>query len=344
VNMAKKGRPVKGAKGMKTMNNLGKAAKKAMMTMSKAEREMVVAGLSKGNTSNWSARKLREGLEPKGEKKKKAALEALARVNHQTAKAYFTKANQRILLVGEGNFSFAVSLIELLGGDGSRLTCTAYDTMEVLKEKYKDAAANVKKVSNSGAAVHLEVDGTELENTSELEKNYDLVIFNFPHVGLGIKEQNDNIEINQALIKAYLLSAIEVVHPTGLVCVTIKKGEPYDSWKVARIGLALPGLKLKTGVPFESKGFPGYSHRRTSGHVTENAGDDNDIIKSGAQTFMFAHDLAPPKKDKDDIEEGGRRVGRKPVGAQKKRKGPNAKGSSGGHKFSAGFSKNKAAK
>jgi len=300
--MAKKGRPVKGAKGMKVMNNLGKAAKKAMLGMSKAEREMVVAGLSKGNTSNWSARKLREGLEPKG--KKKAALEAMAPTNHQTAKACFTKPNQRILLVGEGNFSFAVSLIELLGGDGSKLTCTAYDSMEVLKEKYKDAAANIKTVSNAGAAVHLEIDGTELEDTPQLEKNYDLVIFNFPHVGLGIKEQNDNIEVNQALIKAYLLSAIEVVHSTGLVCVTIKKGEPYDSWKVARVGLALPGLKLKTGAPFDANAFPGYSHRRTSGHVTENAGDDNDIIKTGAQTYMFTHDLAPPKKDKDDDDEG----------------------------------------
>ena len=34
---------------------------------------------------------------------------------------------QRILLVGEGNFSFAVALLELIGGDGERLTCTAYD-------------------------------------------------------------------------------------------------------------------------------------------------------------------------------------------------------------------------
>ena len=36
---------------------------------------------------------------------------------------------------------------------------------------------------------------TELEETSGIEKNYDLIIFNFPHVGLGIKEQNDNIEV-----------------------------------------------------------------------------------------------------------------------------------------------------
>ena len=84
--------------------------------------------------------------------------------------------------------------------------------MAVIQEKYKDAAPNIKKLSNAGASVHLQVDATELENTPALDKNYDMVIFNFPHVGLGIKEQSDNIEVNQALVKAYLLSAIEVVH------------------------------------------------------------------------------------------------------------------------------------
>jgi 25S rRNA (uracil2634-N3)-methyltransferase len=303
--MAKKSRPIKGMKGAKALK-LGKAAKKALLTMPKKEREMVVAGLSKGNMSNWSARMLREGLEPKGKKK----VEEMGHVNHQTARAYFTKPGQRILLVGEGNFSFAIALLNLMGGNGERLTCTAYDSMAVLKEKYKDAADNIRNLTNAGATVHLEVDGTELEESgSVVDKNYDLVIFNFPHVGLGIKEQNDNIEVNQALIKAYLLSAVEVVHSTGLVCVTVKRGEPYDSWKVARIGLALPGVKLKTAVDFKHADFPAYTHRRTSGHSPEHAGDDNEIIRQGAKTYIFAPDSGPPKKskDEDDDDEGTRR-------------------------------------
>ena len=90
--MGKKGQPVKGAKGMKALNKLGKAAKKALLNMPRKERELVVAGLSKGNTSNWSAKKLREGLVPKG--KKKAEADRLAPVNHQTARMYFTKPGQ----------------------------------------------------------------------------------------------------------------------------------------------------------------------------------------------------------------------------------------------------------
>ena len=48
--MGKKGRPAKGEKGMK-MSKMGRSAKRALLGMSKKEREMVVAGLSNGNTS-----------------------------------------------------------------------------------------------------------------------------------------------------------------------------------------------------------------------------------------------------------------------------------------------------
>ena len=94
--MGKKGRPAKGAKGMMIMGKMGKSAKRALLGMSKKEREMVVAGLSNGNTSNWSAKKMREAMEPKG--KKKAELAAAVPANHQTAKAYFCKPNQVGLL------------------------------------------------------------------------------------------------------------------------------------------------------------------------------------------------------------------------------------------------------
>ena len=294
------------------------------------------------NTASWSAKMVKNASKPSKQEK----LAAIAPVNHQTARALFTKPNQRILLVGEGNFSFACALVTLLGGDGERVTATAYDNAEVLRQKYSDASENIRKLSDSGAAVHLGVDATELETSGVLERNYDLVIFNFPHVGLGIKEQNDNIHVNQALIKAFLLSAIDVVHAQGLVCVTIKKGEPYDSWKVARIGIGLPDVKLKTAVEFSAKDFTSYTHRRTSGHSPEHAEDDNEIIRSGAKTFVFARDCAPVKGARgDDDDEGGRRVGKKPKKEKFQRKGPNAKGSSGGgHKFSAGFSKKKAGK
>lgn len=44
---------------------------------------------------------------------------------------------QRILCAGEGNFSFARALVRNLQGQGQLLTATAYDTQEIVWEKYE---------------------------------------------------------------------------------------------------------------------------------------------------------------------------------------------------------------
>ena len=44
---------------------------------------------------------------------------------------------QRILCIGEGNFSFARAVVRNLQGQGHLLTATAYDTKEIVWEKYE---------------------------------------------------------------------------------------------------------------------------------------------------------------------------------------------------------------
>lgn len=44
---------------------------------------------------------------------------------------------QRILCIGDGNFSFARALVRKLEGQGQLLTATAYDTKETVWEKYE---------------------------------------------------------------------------------------------------------------------------------------------------------------------------------------------------------------
>jgi hypothetical protein len=61
----------------------------------------------------------------------------------QSALAVISKPNQRILVIGDGNFSFAASLVSLFNGDGSSITATVYDSREVLKSKYADADQHV---------------------------------------------------------------------------------------------------------------------------------------------------------------------------------------------------------
>lgn len=56
-------------------------------------------------------------------------------------------SSQKILLVGEGNFSFAASLAaHVCPGIGSKLVATAYDTEAVASEKYPDLQTHLSTV------------------------------------------------------------------------------------------------------------------------------------------------------------------------------------------------------
>ena len=53
---------------------------------------------------------------------------------------------QRILLVGEGNFSFALAFAKKFPNSAKNSIATAYDTEEEAKRKYSDCEENVKQV------------------------------------------------------------------------------------------------------------------------------------------------------------------------------------------------------
>ena len=46
---------------------------------------------------------------------------------------FITRPNQKTLLIGEGNFSFAKSLIEIFDGKGVHITATALDGAHMLR-------------------------------------------------------------------------------------------------------------------------------------------------------------------------------------------------------------------
>ncbi|RKP16149.1 hypothetical protein ROZALSC1DRAFT_31785, partial [Rozella allomycis CSF55] len=92
----------------------------------------------------------------------------------------FTK-NSKILLVGEGNFSFAASLASLLE-DASCIIATCYDEEPVLQEKYKDAADHIEKFKSLGGTVLFNIDATNLHSNPILkDTRFQKIVFNFPH-------------------------------------------------------------------------------------------------------------------------------------------------------------------
>ncbi|GAA5875164.1 hypothetical protein JCM1840_007269 [Sporobolomyces johnsonii] len=160
------------------------------------------------------------------------------------------RRGERVLLVGEGNFSFSHSLLLPLSTASasssstpppqpiitpSLLLCTSYDALPVALEKYPDLMSHVEPLRAAGATVLFGVDGTKLDENKEvlqfaglggkgkskgkgkeiaLEEEgagFDKIVFNFPHVGQGITDQARNIRVNQTLLLEFYRSASQVL-------------------------------------------------------------------------------------------------------------------------------------
>jgi 25S rRNA (uracil2634-N3)-methyltransferase len=97
--------------------------------------------------------------------------------------------NDQILLIGEGNFSFARALIQNPPPDleylpGKSITATAYDTEDECYAKYPEARDIVLTLKEKGVEVLFGVDATKLEKVSALKgRVWNRIVWNFPHAG-----------------------------------------------------------------------------------------------------------------------------------------------------------------
>jgi len=95
----------------------------------------------------------------------------------------------RILLIGEGNFSFARALTldmpaSLKGLPPGNVTATAYDAEHDCYVKYPDAQSTVQVLREKGVEVLFNVDATKLEKVSALKgRKWDRIVWNYPHAG-----------------------------------------------------------------------------------------------------------------------------------------------------------------
>ncbi|KZV67626.1 hypothetical protein PENSPDRAFT_583684 [Peniophora sp. CONT] len=160
--------------------------------------------------------------------KKNAEAKAAGQVNEQkdrVKKSTSTRRStipfmptDRILLVGEGDFSFAHALVlhppeALEHLPSSNVVATAYDTEAECYEKYPGASEHVAALREKGATVLFGVDAAKLDKHPFLTKGkrFDRIVWNFPHAGKGIADQDRNIRANQELLLGFLRSAPDVL-------------------------------------------------------------------------------------------------------------------------------------
>lgn len=107
--------------------------------------------------------------------------------------SYSSVRGGQILVVGDGDFSFAKGLVKHMGGDGDGLVLTSYDSAKAVAHKYSNANANIEACKKAGADVMHGVDATKLR-VSFPSRKFDRIIFNFPHSG------EQRVHVNRALL------------------------------------------------------------------------------------------------------------------------------------------------
>lgn len=215
-------------------------------------------------------------------------------VNQKPKQAFIPfQANETVLLVGEGDFSYARSIVEQGFVKPENLIATSFDSENQLVEKYSLAAENVEFLRNEGVDVMHEIDATNLLGGFKIKpkklasvfsppKKLNHIMFNFPHTGKGIKDQDRNIRDHQKLVLGYFQSAHALFGAVNSylkpelatyiddqessaqkILLSLFNGEPYISWGVKALARNV-GYRVERSGAFDWATFKGYQHRRTT--------------------------------------------------------------------------------
>jgi len=134
--------------------------------------------------------------------------------------------SSKILVVGDGNLSFSLSLARALFADKSstgHLVATTYLSLRELKESYgyKEIEATISEIdSHQNCSVFHDIDATDLEDAEfwETTKDFDVVIFNFPCIpadDTAKDGQLEEIEDNRKLVSGFFESIKTVLATTS---------------------------------------------------------------------------------------------------------------------------------
>lgn len=208
-------------------------------------------------------------------------------------------ADSTVLLIGEGDFSYARALIQENIIRPENLIATSFDSKKELIDKYPNVEEILKFLEDEGVIVLHEIDANDLVQSLKIRsnakkpkslfpthKNLNFIMFNFPHTGRGMKDVDRNIRDHQKLILNYVRSCKQVFQivnnpikddfggysssnssnndKDGKIIITLFEGEPYNSWGIKIIGRS-ENLRVERSGRLDWEMFPGYHHKRTNG-------------------------------------------------------------------------------
>jgi 25S rRNA (uracil2634-N3)-methyltransferase len=179
--------------------------------------------------------------------------------------------NKKVLTVGDGDFSFSISLSNGLRADSDQpINCVAssYESGETVRSVYPTASENIQKLRARGVPVLHDVDSTSLETVPflslEHRQSFDIIVWNFPckRAEFGADAQVDDIEENKELLRGFFRSSSAFLRSDrSEVHVTHKTFEPFCWWNILEIAQEC-GFSCEGTMVFDRYLYPGYVNRK----------------------------------------------------------------------------------
>ncbi|KAL9664290.1 hypothetical protein QQ045_019689 [Rhodiola kirilowii] len=163
-------------------------------------------------------------------------------------------SSQKILLVGEGDFSFSACLAKAFGS-ATNMVATSLDSKAYLKRHYKNAMNNISQLRMRGCEVFHGVDATNMNKDWRI---FDRIIYNFPHSS-DFRNTEDALWGNQLLIKQFMENAVEIIEEDGEIHIRHKSNWYFWRWNLRGLASEVGGLVLIEEAPFDPCEFSGYN-------------------------------------------------------------------------------------
>ncbi|GAB4836019.1 hypothetical protein Ancab_000937 [Ancistrocladus abbreviatus] len=183
-----------------------------------------------------------------------------AKGQEETRKGPYT-SSQKMLLVGEGDFSFSACLAVAFG-TAANMVATSLDSREFLLENYSMAMWNILELTSRGCMVMHGVDATKMASHHSLHTMiFDRIIFNFPHAGIfrnSGASPTSQICQHQRLVSMFLENAKGMIKEDGEIHITHKSNDFFQLWEIQQLA-ADEGLYLVEAVRFNHRDYQGYS-------------------------------------------------------------------------------------
>lgn len=162
-----------------------------------------------------------------------------------------------VLLAGEGNLSFALSLTKKNRISLSNITASTYEKASELSDV---AIANTHTLRAVGVTVLHGIDAAKLHLTIG-NAAFDHIIFQFPHA--GSREPIDGHNPNFILVRNFLKSAIRKLKRSGTVLVSAVDTPHYHGAFQFDEAASIAGFQAPEIYKFDPSDFPSYHHTMT---------------------------------------------------------------------------------